>query len=410
MKVLAFLIGLCLFAEVALAQDKCLPILTNAARDNYNFEYTNNLSFSAKKFFCDEQFSAYRGKNGQSFGLTVPIYGVPVHFGMDSSDEKAGEFRRKFCQDTSATFDERTSMRIVQSIVRRDALDAFVECRRIDVGNVPGLTLNTRSLSDKNFTAKLLWKRIRPGEPVPRIKQVLVTGAACTGTLRVNSPVPEGSGASATCTRSGTGAVSLIVSTEFDSVDTYLPPTSALGQCHVAVVTDVVQWNPTGECRVAAALTDQLHGQPERPYSIHVTVEEGKRLTGVCAALSCEPRPGFQNGCRFGREVQHVPHSERYFETRLMVGSHPQIWRKGFAVEKSSTTQVERRLPTPITLYVDRVFSVDAAPNEKLVLHCSMQRNLITFDPASENPPSPFKRVGVSDTPNRKIYQFDVSP
>jgi hypothetical protein len=157
----------------AVADDKCVPILTAAAHDNYNFTYTDNLSTSAKNFFCDEQFSSYQGKDGQSFGLTVPIEGVPVRFGMDSTGEKASESRRKFCQNSSAKFDERTSMRIIQSIVRKDALDAFVECRKIDAGNVPSLTLTTKNVSDGAFSAQLTWKRIRPSEQRCGVGQVV---------------------------------------------------------------------------------------------------------------------------------------------------------------------------------------------------------------------------------------------
>ena len=137
---------------------------------------------------------------------------------------------------------------------------------------------------------------------------------------------------------------------------------------------------------MGAALTDQAHNQPERPYNIVVSANENEKIGSECASLLCRPRPGFQNGCTHGRQIDQTL-SDKVVTTYLMVGSHPQMWTRGFRILTARTTFSEQPVRgSDFGVTYGKSFSISIPDGRGIRATCEISKNKFSFDALSLPP------------------------
>lgn len=177
----ALFLGAMLASSAAKAQpDSCRDILAGGVRDTILNRDTSNASSATKKWFCSSDFLASRSSNNTSAAVTVPIYGVPVEFGYDSSSFDAQQRRRQFCSDNQAQFSNNDATLIFRQVANPNIVRAWSDCmNRTD--NINQLVrLQIQRIDSQSFSITAKFSPILSGQAPPTIDYLRVVGGSCS--------------------------------------------------------------------------------------------------------------------------------------------------------------------------------------------------------------------------------------
>jgi hypothetical protein len=205
LRALVGLVAMACVSHAAFANSECDAILKDGTRNTFQELRTGDLRTAFENAYCGRNSNSRGSSSGTSVGGSYAGYGL--NFGQNSSD--TAESRAENCGSSSGSMSDAKFQSAMTSVVDAKIVEAWQACVTQSVGVFILGTLNgdTVALTYKFKTAGSVTQATVNGDPT-------VVGMQCDHAVKDGTVINTG-GMIQVCQRSGNGAVTVSVNTNF---------------------------------------------------------------------------------------------------------------------------------------------------------------------------------------------------
>lgn len=202
-----------LFVQGIAEAHECDAILEQGVKNTYEELRTGDFRSSFSSAYCNKSSQNSGSTSGTSAGGQYEVY--KFDFSQSGSDNKSS--RSENCGNSSSSLQDDKYLRALQTVVDKNIVDAWSNCR----SNMAGVLINGE-LNGKDIFVTYVFRSAgavtqAKVDTVPDIR-----GATCNDAVKLGTVINTG-GRIQTCTRTGDGPVSIAINTDYMPARFFIP-------------------------------------------------------------------------------------------------------------------------------------------------------------------------------------------
>lgn len=173
--------AIALLSSHAAAQNAdCEAILRQGIFNRQTTEESTRLRDQLRRMQCSASFSTHAEAHRAGFGLTVPVYGVPVTLEGTFSAEQRDTWKQANCSSEERQFDYDSQRRTVTEQVAAPIVSAWEACAVASQTNGRGVVCSATEQSAGEVDITLRYIATRADVSAPHVTSASLVGLRCT--------------------------------------------------------------------------------------------------------------------------------------------------------------------------------------------------------------------------------------